>query len=53
MFRERLVNNAAKLSKLDKQLARDREKLEKINDNSSYSEELKARIQERIENAGN
>ena len=46
-----IINNTAKLSELDKQLARDREKLEEIKDNPSYSEELKKRIWKRIENA--
>ena len=44
-----VINNTSKLSELDKTLARDREKL-KEND-PSYSEELKNRIQERIDNA--
>ena len=46
-----IINNTAKLSELDKQLARDRGKLEEIKDDPSYSEELKERIRERIENA--
>ena len=46
-----IVNNAAKLSELDKQLDRDRGKLKEIKDDPSYSEELKERIRERIENA--
>ena len=46
-----IINNTAKLSELDKQLARDREKLEEIKDDPSYSEELKERIRERIDNA--
>ena len=40
-----------KLSELDKQLDRDRGKLEEIKDDPSYSEELKDRIRERIDNA--
>ena len=32
-----IINNAAKLSELDKQLARDRGKLEEIKDDPSYS----------------
>ena len=51
MFRVEIVNNTAKLSELDKQLDHDREKLEEIKDDPSYSEELKDRIRERIENA--
>ena len=46
-----LINNTSKLSELDKKLARDREKLEEIKNDPSYSEELKNRIQERIDNA--
>ena len=46
-----ILNNAAKLSELDKQLAHDQGKLKEINDNPSYSEELKDRIRERIDNA--
>ena len=46
-----IINNTAKLSELDKQLDRDRGKLEEIKDDPSYSEELKERIWERIENA--
>ena len=45
-----IVLNTAKLSELDKQLDRDRGKLEQIKDDPSYSEELKARIQKRIYN---
>ena len=45
-----IFNNAAKLSELDKQLALDQGKLEEIKDNPSYSEELKDRIWERIDN---
>ena len=44
-------NNLGKLSELDQQLAKDREKLEEIKDDCSYSDELKERIRERIENA--
>ena len=46
-----IINNTAKLSELDKKLARDREKLEEIKNDPLYSEELKNRIQERIDNA--
>ena len=46
-----IINNTAKLSELDKNLARDREKLEEIKNDPLYSEELKNRIQERIDNA--
>ena len=46
-----IINNTAKLSELDKKLARDREKLDEIKNDPSYSEELKNRIQERIDNA--
>ena len=46
-----IINNTAKLSELDKQLDRDRGKLEEIKDDPSYSEELKDRIRERIDNA--
>ena len=46
-----IINNTSKLSELDKKLARDREKLEEIKNDPSYSEELKNRIQERIDNA--
>ena len=46
-----IVNNAAKLTELDKQLDLDRGKLEEIKDDPSYSEELKERISERIDNA--
>ena len=46
-----IINNTSKLSELDKTLARDREKLEEIKNDPSYSEELKNRIQERIDNA--
>ena len=46
-----IINNAAKLSELDKQLDRDQGKLEEIKDDPSYSEELKERIRERIDNA--
>ena len=46
-----LINNTSKLSELDKKLACDREKLEEIKNDPSYSEELKNRIQERIDNA--
>ena len=46
-----IINNAAKVSELDKQLDCDRGKLEELRDDPSYSEELKNRIQERIENA--
>ena len=46
-----IVNNLAKLFELDKQLDRDQGKLKEIKDDSSYSEELKDRIKERIKNA--
>ena len=46
-----LINNTSKLSELDKKLARDQEKLEEIKNDPLYSEELKNRIQERIDNA--
>ena len=46
-----IINNTSKLSELDKKLARDREKLEEIKNDPLYSEELKNRIQERIDNA--
>ena len=46
-----IINNTAKLSELDKKLARDREKLDEIKNDPLYSEELKNRIQERIDNA--
>ena len=45
-----IIHNTAKLSELDKKLARDQGKLEKIKDNPSYSEELKETIREMIEN---
>ena len=44
-----IINNTAKLFELDKQLDRDQGKLKEIKDDPSYSEELKERIQERIE----
>ena len=50
-FNGEIANKLAKLSKLDKQLAHDWEKLEEIKDDPSYSKELKASIQERIDNA--
>ena len=50
-FEGEIFNNLAKLPELDKQVARDREKLEEIKDDPLYSEELKDRIKERIENA--
>ena len=46
-----IINNTAKLSEIDKELASDREKLEEIKNDPLYSEELKNRIQERIDNA--
>ena len=45
-----IINNTSKLSELDKKLARDQEKLEEIKNDPLYSEELKNRIQERIDN---
>ena len=46
----KIIKNAAKLTELDKQLDRDGGKLE-IKDDPPYSEELKDRIRERIDNA--
>ena len=50
-FKGKIVNNLAKLSELDKQLNRDQGKLDEIKDDPSYSEELKDRIWERIDEA--
>ena len=50
-FKGEIVNNLAKLSELDKQLAHDRGKLKEIKGDTSYSKKLKERIPERIENA--
>ena len=46
-----IINNTAKLSELDKQLAREQEKLEQIKDNPAFSAELKETIRERFDNA--
>ena len=46
-----IVNNVSKLFELDKQLDRDKKKLLEIKDSPNYSEDLKDKIQERIDNA--
>ena len=46
-----IVNNAAKLTELDKQLDCNWGKLKEIRDDLSYSKKLKERIRERIYNA--